>query len=371
MLEPYYGGSHRAVLDCLLPALGWEHDLLTLPARKWKWRMRGSAVTMADEAARLHADWIRRWPAGEQGREGAHSRWDAVFASTFVDLAGFLGLAGDAVRGVPTVVYFHENQLMYPNRHAAEWDLQFPLTNITSALAADECWFNTAWNMEGFIGAIAPFLRQFPDHLPRNVEDRIAARSSVLHPPIDPVPFDGAAVERGDRCRVVWPHRWEHDKDPETFLGVVGGLAAEGLDFEVALAGQDFAETRQIVASAASSLGDRLVHLGNPTDRVAYARLLASCDVAVSTAVNEFFGLAMLEAAYCGCYTVVPDRLAYPELYPHEMRYADAGSLAARLRRLITERPVPGQGRMLAQRFTIGALLPSYVAAFDRLFSGS
>ncbi len=34
VLEPYYGGSHKAVLDCLLPHLGWNHDLLHLPARK-------------------------------------------------------------------------------------------------------------------------------------------------------------------------------------------------------------------------------------------------------------------------------------------------------------------------------------------------
>jgi hypothetical protein len=47
VLEPYFGGSHRAVLESLLPLLaqaGWEADLLTLPARKWKWRMRGSAA---------------------------------------------------------------------------------------------------------------------------------------------------------------------------------------------------------------------------------------------------------------------------------------------------------------------------------------
>ena len=44
VLEPYYGGSHRAVLDALLPALDVTCDLITLPARKWKWRMRGAAI---------------------------------------------------------------------------------------------------------------------------------------------------------------------------------------------------------------------------------------------------------------------------------------------------------------------------------------
>jgi glycosyltransferase involved in cell wall biosynthesis len=369
VLEPYNGGSHRAVLDCLLPALGWEHDLLELPARKWKWRMRSAAITFADEARRLDDEWREEFPAGEPGREGAHSRWDAAFASTFLNLAEFKGLAGPAIAAVPTVVYFHENQLVYPNRHVAEWDLQFPLTNITSALAADECWFNTAWNRDAFLEGIAPFIRQFPDHHPKGLAKRIADVSHVLAPPFDPTPFDAIPVSRGPRCRIVWPHRWEHDKDPGAFFSAVAALAKEGLDFDVAVAGQTFAETSAEFAAAAEALGDRLAHIGEPEGRDAYARLLAGSDVAVSTAINEFFGLAMVEAAYAGCFPLVPDRLAYPEIYPPEMRYGSADSLLAHLRSLVIERPAPGQGRALAERFTIDALAPEYRAAFERLAS--
>jgi len=367
VLEPYFGGSHRAVLDCLLPALGWEYDLVTLPARKWKWRMRGAAITFAQRVQELDTEWRAANPDGEHGRPAAHSRWDAAFASTFLNLAEFKGLAGASVAGVPTVVYFHENQLVYPNRHTAEWDLQFPLTNVTSALAADECWFNTAWNRDRFLEEIEPFIRQFPDHHPKGTAARIAARSHVIAPPFDPAPFDAAPIAREGHCRIVWPHRWEHDKDPETFFRVVNELGAEGLDFEVAVAGQAFAETREAFEDATTELGHRLVHIGEPGSRDAYARLLASSDVAVSTAVNEFFGLAMVEAAYCGCLPLVPDTLAYPELYPPEMRYASADVLKARLRGLIEARPAPGQGRALAERFTIGALIPRYREAFERL----
>jgi glycosyltransferase involved in cell wall biosynthesis len=369
VLEPYYGGSHRAVLECLLPALGWEFDLLQLPARKWKWRMRGAAITFADEARRLDAAWRADYPEGEPGRPGARTRWDAVFASTFLNLAEFKGLAGAAVASVPAAVYFHENQLVYPNRHTAEWDLQFPLTNITSALAADECWFNTAWNRDAFLEGIAPFISQFPDHHPKGLAERIAAVSRVLAPPFDPSPFDDAPPSRGARCRIVWPHRWEHDKDPGAFFAAAAALAGEGLDFEVAVAGQEFAETSEELTAAAAALGDRLAHVGEPEGRDAYARLLASCDVAVSTAANEFFGLAMIEAAYAGCFPLVPDRLAYPEIYPEEMRYGSQEALVARLRSLVVERPGAGQGRALAERFTIDALAPAYREAFERLAS--
>jgi len=367
VLEPYHGGSHRAVLDCLLPALGWECDLLTLPPRKWKWRMRGAAITFADEARRLDAEWRAAFTDGEPGRDGAGSRWDAALASTFLNLAEFKGLAADAVAGVPVAVYFHENQLVYPNRHTADWDLQFPLTNVTSALAADECWFNTAWNRDTFLEGIDPFIRQFPDHRPKGLSARIAARSRVLAPPFDPTPFDAAVPERGGTCRIVWPHRWEHDKEPEAFIAAMQALADEGLEFEVAIAGQEFIETKGELGLAAAGLGDRLVHIGEPDGRDAYARLLASSDVAVSTASNEFFGLAMIEAAYCGCFPLVPDRLAYPELYPPEMRYGSQEALVARLRSLIAERPAPGQGRALAARFTIDALAAPYREAFAGL----
>ncbi|MGB4441494.1 MAG: DUF3524 domain-containing protein [Coriobacteriia bacterium] len=357
-LEPYYGGSHRAVLDGLverLDPLGYAFDLLTLPARKWKWRMRGSAITMAEEARALHA---------------GGARWDLVYASTFVNLAEFVALAADAVAGVPRIVYFHENQLLYPNRHTAGWDYQFALTNITSALAADVCLFNTRYNLEGFLAEIPGFLREFPDHRPAGVPERIAARSRVLPPPFDPAPFAAAPVTRGLRPRIVWPHRWEHDKAPEAFFAAVGALAAEGLDFEVAVAGQSFLETEGPMAETAGVLGDRLVHLGEPESREAYARLLASADVAVSTADNEFFGLAMLEACYAGATPLVPDRLAYPELYPAECRYGSPEELVARLRAHVVDRPAPGAYRGLAEPFTFDALVPRYAEVFEAVARG-
>ena len=44
-------------------------------------------------------------------------------------------------------------------------------------------------------------------------------------------------------------------------------------------------------------------------------------------------------------------------------------ALVARLRSLIVERPAAGQGRALAERFTIDALAPDYRMAFERLAS--
>ncbi len=357
-LEPYYGGSHRAVLDGLVERIDAEWTVLTLPARKWKWRMRGAAITMAEQARSL---------AAEPEHAGPGRPFDLIFASTFLNLAEFKGLAGAAVAAVPAIVYFHENQLVYPNRHIAEWDFQFPLTNITSALAADACVFNTRWNLERFCAEIPGFIREFPDHHPHGLAEAIAAKSRVIAPPFDPRELDAAPVTRAERCRIVWPHRWEHDKNPDEFFSAVMVLAREGLDFEVAVAGQSFRETEGLMQSAAKALGDRLVRCEEPASRAEYATLLASADVAVSTARNEFFGIAMVEACYAGATPLVPDRLAYPEIYGPEYRYTSADELVARLRGHIQHRPAPNGARSLAEQFTFERLVPAYEACFAEL----
>lgn len=365
-LEPYYGGSHRAVLDGLVESIDAEWTLLTLPARKWKWRMRGAAITMAQQARELAAAPNREVAAHAKSASVARP-FDLIFASTFINLAEFRGLAGVSFAAIPAIVYFHENQLDYPNRNTAEWDFQFPLTNITSALSAEACVFNTRWNLEQFCAGIPDFIREFPDHHPRGLAEAIAAKSRVIAPPFDPAAFDATPPTRSARCRIAWPHRWEHDKNPEGFFSAVMALAGEGLDFEVVVAGQSFRETEGLMRVAAEALGDRLMHCDEPASRAEYAVLLASADVAVSTASNEFFGLAMVEACYAGATPLVPDRLAYPELYGPEYRYASADELVARLRGLIQHRPAPFAARDLAERYTFERLVPEYVACFGEV----
>ncbi|MHC4146575.1 MAG: tRNA-queuosine alpha-mannosyltransferase domain-containing protein [Planctomycetota bacterium] len=166
-LEPYYGGSHKAFIDGLSKASRHDWTLLTLPAHKWKWRMRHSAITFAAQTAEL---------------EKLNSGCDLLFCSDMLNLAEFVALAPVEIARLPKVIYFHENQLTYPVRVEDERDYQFAMTNLTSALAADTVWFNSQFHIDSFLDALAKFLKSMPDHQPLETDEIIRSKSSI-HPP--------------------------------------------------------------------------------------------------------------------------------------------------------------------------------------------
>ena len=75
LLSPYHGGSHQAWADGYARHSAHTVELLTLPARFWKWRMHGGAVTLAG-----------RWLA-EAGRRPLP---DLILATDLLDLTTFL-----------------------------------------------------------------------------------------------------------------------------------------------------------------------------------------------------------------------------------------------------------------------------------------
>ncbi len=352
-LEPYYGGSHRAFLDRWIEESRHRWTLLTLPPYTWKWRMRHSAVTLADEVKQLVAD-------GE--------RWDLLFCSDMLGLAEFRGLAPGAIHALPAVAYFHENQLTYPVRFEKERDLHFGLTNLTTALAATQVWFNSAFHRDELLGAIPAMLDRMPDYRPMGVADRIRAASRIHSQGADPMPARGA--RRRGPLRVLWAARWEFDKDPETFFAALETARSAGVEFRLSVLGERFRRVPEIFARARESFADHIDHWGYLQRREDYVAALLEADVAVSTARHEFFGVGMVEAIAAGCYPLVPRRLAYPEIlsglgggaeehfYDGESRHLSSrlGELAARCGDLW--RGDPDRGRRSVAGFEWPALRP-------------
>ena len=325
-LEPYYGGSHKAFLDGWSARSKHEWTVLTLPPYKWKWRMRHAAITFADEVRRLIA---------------TGQRWDILFCSDMLNLAEFLGLAPAPVGQMPAVAYFHENQLTYPVRCESERDYHYVLTNVTTALAADRVWFNSAFHRDSLLEALSPFLERMPDNQPMDAIQRIRAKSDVRPPGIEEFPARGPRPP--GPTRILWAARWEHDKNPKTFFDALKILERRGGDFRVSVIGERFRETPPVFDQARQHFQNRIDHWGYQSSRREYEDALGEADVIVSTANHEFFGISVVEAIAGGAYPLLPRRLAYPEILRHEtindpddfLYEGDADELAERLLGLV------------------------------------
>jgi len=317
-LEPYYGGSHKAFLDGWSEAGRHTWSLLSLPPYKWKWRMRHAAVTFARQVERQFA---------------GGDRWDLLLCSDMLNLAEFLGLAPRRIRGLPTVVYFHENQLTYPVRCESERDYQFAMTNLTSALAADAVWFNSAFHRDSFLNALDSLLKRMPDYQPFEALSQIHKRSEV-HPP-GVVPLPPRQTRTPGPLRILWAARWEHDKSPQDFFAALAKLKERNVPFRVSVVGEQFREVPEVFTQARTRFADHINRWGYQQERADYEAALLEADVFVSTAAHEFFGLSAVEASLAGAYPLVPRRLAYPEIFawPNDDFFYDGTTENLRLER--------------------------------------
>jgi glycosyltransferase involved in cell wall biosynthesis len=343
LLEPYYGGSHRSFLEGMR-RLPFRFELMSLPPRKWKWRMRLAAPFFAQ---RLH----------ESGK-----RYDRVLCSAFLDVAAFRALAPRWIREVPVLTYFHENQFAYPVQVEDERDLHFGLTNTTTALASDSLAFNSSHNLESFLEGVRHLTRHAGDMSLHHPVRTIRARSTVIPPGVDFSEMD-TAVDSGpdDSPVIVWNHRWEHDKDPETFFQTLFHIAREGIDFKVIVLGQSFERCPAIFEEARRRLSGKLLHLGYVSSRRKYARWLRRGSIVASTARHEFFGMAVLEAVRARCRPLLPRRLSYPEMFLGEFLY-DEGGFPERLRKELLQSRRLGveEARRLTEPFSWDSLAPAY-----------
>lgn len=297
-LEPYYGGSHQAFL------LGWrknsrhEWTIIGLPAHHWKWRMRHSSVTLS----RLVDERVRRGEA-----------WDVVMVSDMLNLAEFRGLVTADVSQLPAVAYFHENQLTYPVRQVDERDLHFAYTNFITGLAAEQVWFNSDYHRKTFLRALMEFTSRMPDYAESDYHHAIEDKSICMPQGIEPIEVPSGRIE--NIPTILWAARWDHDKNPEKFFAAVTSLINSGLNVRINVIGQSFKDIPPIFDEMHDRLRQYIHRWGYQDSRTEYERALAESDIIVSTADHEFFGVAIVEAVDAGVFPLMPNDLAYPELF--------------------------------------------------------
>jgi glycosyltransferase involved in cell wall biosynthesis len=330
-LEPFYGGSHRDFAKGLAAHSRHEIHLATLPARFWKWRMRGAALHFVQSIGDL-------------------ASFDGIITTGLMSLSDFTALSG-ACRP-PAMVYLHENQLTYPLAPGEQMDLQFGFTDITTALCADRILFNSRFHFDQFFTTLPVFIGQMPEFKPQWAVGAIRKKASILHPGcrFDSFSIAPAPLPPGPPL-VVWSHRWEFDKNPEAFFGALERVDRMGIDFRLALLGENHQAEPKAFVAAKSRFGHKIVQYGFVPSKNEYVGWLRRGFVAVSTAIQENFGIAMVEAMRQGCLPLLPHRLSYPEILPKEFHrvfiYRDDDDLVDKLagmlrhpERYIVHRPV-------------------------------
>ncbi len=325
IVEPYFGGSHKQFLLGLKEAVDADYTLLTLPARKWKMRMQLSAPWFAEQVQAMQCD-----------KRG----FDTVLCSTFVDVAVLRSLLSN-LKGVNGCMryctYFHENQFVYPGQIEDMNNHQFTSINFNTALVSDALAFNSYYNLESFLENCGRYIKKAADMSLGKSLESIREKCRVLYPGLDFTAIDQASKKRMTTVpTIVWNHRWEHDKNPETFFKTLFLLEEKGIPFKLIVLGQSFRNQPPIFKVAETRLRERIIHFGYVDSREEYGSLLQQGDIVVSTAHHEFFGISVIEAVRAGCRPLLPQRLSYPELFDEKYLYADDG-FARRLERLLDD----------------------------------
>ena len=362
LLEPYYTGSHKAWADGYARASRHRVTRLTMPGYFWKWRMHGGAVTLTEslrEAAASHPPHL-------------------LLISDMLDATTLLALTRDLTARVPVVFYFHENQLTYPPVPGSKRDLHYGWINYASSLVSEHVLFNSRYHLEVWYDELPRLLKHFPDFVPLETIAGLRQRSSVLPPGVSlerlRAPVESELPPRGHAGTpplILWNHRWEFDKNPQDFFALLDRIAAAGLPFRLALAGESFRNLPEEFLAAGERFREQLVHFGRAT-REQYRALLQRSDIIISTAQHEFFGIATIEAIGAGAMPLLPQRLSYPELIPPSWHarvlYSSLDDAFERLAAWLRD-GVPEHTLLQAsvERYDWRQLAPRYDTLFERL----
>ncbi|XP_071328659.1 tRNA-queuosine alpha-mannosyltransferase isoform X3 [Trachinotus anak] len=323
LLEAFYGGSHKQLIDLLTENMD-ACSVFTLPAKKWHWRARTAALYFSQT--------IPTCPS-----------YRVLFSSSVLNLCELVALRPDLAR-LKKVLYFHENQLVYPVRKDQERDFQYGYNQILSCLVSDVVVFNSLFNMDSFLSSISSYMKKIPDHRPSGLDQLIRPKCVVLHYPVqfpdvsrllpkhklvlrqlehqqispdepetprseehqenpdqstsEPRTEQNPVTEEGSEdqikpLHIVWPHRWEHDKNPELFFSTLLRLKEKQLHFHLSVLGETFTDVPEIFSEARRLLDSHILNWGFQSSKEDYLRVLCQADVVVSTAKHEFFGVAI------------------------------------------------------------------------------
>ncbi len=327
LLSAYDAVSHQYWRKGLVSAFpDYQWTVLTLPARFFAWRVRGNSLS---------------WALSE--REKLIQPYDLIICTSMTDLSALKGLVPE-LASTPCLVYFHENQFAYPQSGREFNSVEPQMLSIYTALAADQVVFNTEFNRQTFLSGAKNLLKKLPDNVPRGIVESIEDKSSRIYVPLpDMAPLldiaslsDKESSYERDTTQplsIVWNHRWEFDKGPSLLKAIISCLLTRNLPVKLHVVGQRFRytpeifdEIRALFKNNKANSNVSLSTWGYIEDKQKYQTLLNNTDIVLSTAKHDFQGISVMEAVQKGCIPLVPNQLAYPEIFDKRFCYSLAES---------------------------------------------
>jgi hypothetical protein len=288
-LEPYFGGIRRNMLETLVRTSRHRWMLLTLPPRRIERRLAAAAHWFSEQIAR-----------------SAVGPFDLLFTCDALNLADLYRLC-PAVTGHPSVVYFHGNQLPDPSRF--DPDSILDLTNLTSATAATEIWFNSQYHAGSFMDGVAGLVAVHEELQSRNPVQDLQAKLRMVPPPVDL----NWARETASQLAL--------DRDPNALFLETRDANLDLLNAALTTLHKQKHPINLWVTGPVDQLTDCF-----PRQVIAEAdvpgqiRALLTCGTFVSTKIAVPFDENAVRAMSLGCRPVLPHTGVYPEIVPHNLQ---------------------------------------------------
>lgn len=348
VLSGYHAKSHD-YWYCQLSLLPFDWQLIALPPRHFSWRIRGNSLYYSQ------LDFTEA---------------DLVLCTSMVDIASLRGL-NPTLHTKPILCYYHENQFAYPSNHQQQGHLEAQITSIYTGLAADSIAFNSHFNRDTFLNGAAELLRKMPDFVPKGLIEALRNKSRILPVPLTPQQGPLPAVEPSSPIHIVWNHRWEYDKGPDLLLAVCLELERTRCSYQISILGQKFRKIPNEFMEIKLKFQHRLRHWGYVEEVDAYHAILSRAHIALSTALHDFQGLAIMEAVQFNCIPIVPDHLAYREFLGEGAIFytpdGDISKTAKIIAELIGAIDIESYGPVSVENLGIERLLPQYEAWFRKV----
>jgi hypothetical protein len=310
-LEPYYGGIRRNMLQTLARCSRHRWTLMTLPPRRMERRLATAAHWFSEQIARR--------PVGPV---------DLLFTSDAMNLPDLHRLC-PSVADLPSVVYFHSNQL--PDAALAIDQQPQDLTNLSTATAATEVWINSKYHAAAFMQGIEELISVHRELQSRNPLEDLRAKLHLMPPPVD-VNYFRELISQNRSTPAP-----DTERDSNTIFVETRDANIELLNAALAILQDSKHPIELMVTGPVDKLTDAFPkQVIAEADSTAQVRGLLTAGIFLSTKIAVPFDENAVRAMSLGCRPVLPHTGVYPELlatamYEECLYDMSAESLAAHI----------------------------------------